>query len=242
MRELYIPASMGKLFGILQTPSGGAPLIILSHGFNGCHLGNQDFADFFSANGFPSFCLDFCGGGVGSRSEGNFPEMTVLTEAEDLNAVIDYFLPDFPDIFLWGASQGGFISSYVAAGRPGDVRAMAIEFPAYVLQDDARKRMNPDGTFDDCNAMRTVISRKYSQDAVSFDIYDVIGAYTGDVLIQHGDQNTIVPLRYSQRAAEVFPSADLVVRPGQGHGFRGPDRDDAMRLELDFFRRHSLTV
>ena len=41
MEELYIPASLGKLYGIFQAPSASAPLIILSHVFNGCHLGNS---------------------------------------------------------------------------------------------------------------------------------------------------------------------------------------------------------
>ena len=240
MEELYIPASMGKLFGIFQMPSETAPLIILSHGFNGCHLGNQDFADFFSVHGFNTFCLDFCGGGANSRSDGTLLDMSVLTEAEDLNAVIDYFRPRFSTIFLWGASQGGFVSSYVAAHRPQDVQALAIEFPAYVLQGDAKKRVSPDGTFAEAvPAMNTLIGRKYHMDAVSFDIYDVIGGYTGDVLIQHGDQDTLVPLRYSQRAAEIFPSAELVVLPGQGHGFRDKYRVEAMERELVFFQQRS---
>ena len=166
--------------------------------------------------------------------------MTVLTEAEDLNAVIDYFRPQFSEIFLWGASMGGFISSYVAAHRPQDVKALAIEFPAYVLQDDAKKRANPDGTFPETySAMNTQISRKFNETAVSFDIYDVIGMYTGDVLIQHGDQDFLVPMSYSQRAAEVFPSAELVVLPGQGHGFRDAGRAEAMERELAFFQKRS---
>ena len=237
MQELFIPGSMGKLYGNLQVTDEKAPLIILSHGFNGSHMGNQDFADFFASHGFSAFCLDFCGGGRESRSEGAFEDMSVLTEAQDLSMAIDYFKPRFSAIFLWGASQGGFVSTYVAAQRPGDVRALAIEFPAYVLQDDAKKRANPDGTFSDAVAdMNTVISRKYHMDAVSFDIYDVMKGYPGDVLIQHGDQDMLVPLRYSQRAARVFPSAELVVRPGQGHGFRNEDRARAMEMELAFFR------
>ena len=240
MEELDIPASLGKLYGVFQAPSASAPLIILSHGFNGCHLGNQDFADFFSAHGFATFCLDFCGGGIRSKSDGELKDMTVLTEAEDLNAVIDYFRPQFSEIFLWGASMGGFISSYVAAHRPQDVKALAIEFPAYVLQDDAKKRANPDGTFPETfSAMNTQISRKFNETAVSFDIYDVIGMYTGDVLIQHGDQDFLVPMSYSQRAAEVFPSAELVVLPGQGHGFRDAGRAEAMERELAFFQKRS---
>ena len=101
--------------------------------------------------------------------------MSVLTEAEDLNCVLNYFKPHYSTIFLWGASMGGFISSYVAAHRPQDVKALAIEFPAYVLQDDAKKRANPDGTFPETvDAMRTVIGRKFNMDVVSFDIYCIL--------------------------------------------------------------------
>ena len=233
-QELYIPASMGKLFGVFQQPDNAPALIILSHGFNGSHLGNQDFADFFTSKGFATFCLDFCGGGMDSRSEGAYEEMSVLTEAEDLNDVVDYFLPKFPVIFLWGASQGGFISSYVAAHRPEDVRALAIEFPAFVLQDDSQKRLNQNAGPD----MGIQISRKYNLDAVSFDIYDVLPGYTGDVLIQHGDQDRLVPQQYSERAAEAFPSAELIILPGEGHGFRGASRLEAMKREEAFFRNH----
>ena len=73
--------------------------------------------------------------------------------------------------------------------------------------------------------------------AVSFEIYDVIGGYTGPVLLSHGDQDRIVPLRYSERAAKVFPRVEFVVVPGQGHGYRGEARDEAMARELAFFKR-----
>jgi pimeloyl-ACP methyl ester carboxylesterase len=135
--------------------------------------------------------------------------------------------------------MGGFISSYVAAHRPQDVQALAIEFPAYVLQDDAKKRANPDGTFPEVfNAMNTQIGRKFNMEAVSFDIYDVIGAYTGDVLILHGDRDGIVPLRYSQRAKAVYASADLVVMEGQDHGFVGQAKAEALEREARFFKAH----
>ena len=43
----------------------------------------------------------------------------------------------------------------------------------------------------------------------------MIGAYTGPVLILHGDKDAIVPLRYSERAAQIFPNAELVVKTGK---------------------------
>lgn len=87
--------------------------------------------------------------------------------------------------------------------------------------------------------MGITIGHRYGEDAVSFDIYDVIGNYKGDVLILHLDRDGIVPLRYSQRAAEVYESAELVVMQGQNYGFIGKARSEAMERETAFFRRHS---
>ena len=244
MTEINIQGSMGNLYGILQTPGTDEPLplIILSHGFGGSHAGNRDYADYFTAHGFATFNFDFCGGGFGSKSDGTMLEMSVLTEAEDLNAIVDHFKGDgrFTQIFLWGASQGGFVSSYVAARRPEDVAALMLEFPAFVLQDDAKKRANPDGSFPETESvMGITIGHRYGEDAVSSDIYDVIGDYKGDVLILHGDRDGIVPLRYSERAANVYENAELVVMEGQNHGFMGEARTEAMKRETAFFRQHS---
>lgn len=241
--EVRIAGSLGDVFGILEIPasSGPLPLIILSHGFGGNLSGNQDYADHFLGQGFAIFNFDFCGGGFGSRSAGTMQQMSVLTEAADLNAVVDHFSQDarFSRIFLWGASQGGFVSSYVAAQRPADIAAVVLEFPAFVLQDDARAKADENGNFaEKSNVMGVTIGRVYNEDAVSFDIYDVIGGYTGDVLILHGDRDGIVPLRYSQRAQEVYASAELIVMKGQNHGFMGKARQEAKDTETAFFKAH----
>ena len=241
--ELWIRASLGKMHGILTVPEAEAPvpLIILCHGFGTDHTGLMDYADYFGGKGFATFCPDFCGGGPGSRSDGTMLEMSVLTEAEDLNAAGDHFLgdPRFSSVMLWGGSQGGFVSGYVAAQRPQDIRAAVLEFPAVVLQDDARSKANPDGSFPEiCRTLGQTIGRKYNEDAVSFDYYAHLAAYTGPVLILHGDADTIVPLRYSERATEVLAHAELIVLPGQKHGFTGQARQDAMAAEAAFFAKH----
>ncbi len=244
VEELRINASLGELYGVLTIPETDAPvpLVILSHGFGGNHEGNRDYSDHFVANGFATFNLDFCGGGWNSKSAGTMLEMSVLTEAEDLNAVVDHFLGDsrFSCILLWGASQGGFVSGYVAAQRPGDIRAAVLEFPAIVLQDDAREKLLPDGTFPETsNVLGVKISRKYNEDAISFDYYEHIAACACPVLILHGDKDPIVPLRYSERAKEVLPDAELIVYPGQGHGFMGTARNQAKDAETAFFKAHT---
>ena len=244
MEETRIQGPNGEIYGVLQTPEterAAMPLIILSHGFGGDHTGQQDYADAFVRSGFATFNFDYCGGGLGSRSSGTMLDMTVLTEAADLNAVIDFFKGDsrFSCVMLWGGSQGGFVSAYVSAHRPEDIRAIVLEFPAIVLQDDARKRANPDGSFPETSqVMGMTISRKYNEAAISFDLYEVIGRYEGPALILHGDQDPIVPLCYSERAVQVYRNAELIVYPGQGHGFTGESREAAQEAETAFFQAH----
>ena len=67
---------------------------------------------------------------------------------------------------------------------------------------------------------------------------DVIGAYKGDVLICHGDQDTLVDLSYSEHAAEVYENAELHVYERAAHGFVN---DDLTRFEeeaLEFMNHH----
>ena len=237
--DVRLDGSLGRLYGFLQLPAadGPAPLVILCHGFGGSLVGLLDYAAFFASNGVAAFAPDFCGGGLLSRSEGKMTDMSVLTEAADLNAVIDLFAgdPRFTDIFLMGESQGGFVASYVAAQRPGDVKALILEYPAYVLVDDAKRRRLPDGTFPETGRLLGMtIGRGYSEALAGMDIYAHIAAYDGSVLILHGDSDPLVPLSYSERARKAFPHAVLTVLEGQGHGFRGAGRRSAMEAELSF--------
>ena len=244
MEEIIIQGPNGDIYGVLQVPETETPvpLVILSHGFGGNHSFSMPTAEHFVKNGFAAYSYDFCGGGFNSRSSGTMMDMSVLTEAADLNAVIDRFKGDgrFSCILLWGASQGGFVSAYVSATRPEDITAAVLEFPAIVLQDDSEARRREDGTFPEVsNLMGVKVSRKYDEDATSFDLYDLLPGYPGPVLILHGDKDPIVPLRYSEKAKEVFPDAQLIVYPGQGHGFNGAALKDALEKETAFFTEHT---
>ncbi len=153
-------------------------------------------------------------------------EMSVLTEAADLCAVMDRMqeLPEInpEQIFLLGASQGGFVSSYVAGIHPDDVAGVIALYPAYVLQDNAWKQTpDPENIPDTISLMGVALGGIYNRDAQSFDIYDVIKNYPGKVLIIHGTVDSIAPISYSERAVEVFPDAELIRYEGSNHGFMG---------------------
>ena len=230
VKEILLERDGLKIWGALYLPEGDAPLplVICSHGFGGNHEHVKPYAEAFARNGIAAFAFDFVGGGYGSRSDGTMKEMSVLTEAADLCAVMDR-MKEMPEInpeqiFLLGASQGGFVSSYVAGIRPDDVAGVVALYPAYVLQDNAWKQTpDPENIPETISLMGITLGGIYNRDAQSFDIYDVMKNYPGKVLILHGTVDSIAPISYSERAAETFPDAELIRYEGKNHGFMGQD-------------------
>ena len=243
VQELTLERDGMKIWGELYLPESGEPLplVIMCHGFGGNHEHMSAYAKAFAGSGFAVYSFDFIGGGYGSRSDGTMKEMSVLTEAADLSAVLDRMKAqpgiDPDSIFLMGGSQGGFVCSYVAGVRPDDVAGLVCLYPAYVLQDNAWKQTpDPDNIPETINLMGIALGGIYNRDAMSFDIYDIIRNYPGKVLILHGTADSIAPVSYSERAAEVFPDAELVTYKGANHGFRGKDEADSEERSVAFVR------
>ena len=241
IEELTIQSDRLNIWGKLYIPEGteNVPLAICSHGFGGSYRNTEEYAESFAKNGIASFSFDFTGGGSGSRSGGSTTEMSVLTEAADLGCVLDYFKNhsgiDSERIFLFGESQGGFVSTYVAGTRSEDIAGLIVLYPAYVLQDNSRES-NPDPQSgpETSSLMGVRIGRIYDVDAQSFDIYEAMANYSGKVLIIHGTSDSIAPISYSERAAKTFTNAQLVKIDGAGHGFYGNAVDQASQLSVSF--------
>lgn len=244
--ELILKNGDDDIYGIMYLPLAerdAYPTVILSHGFGGSTANCEPYAQIFAANGFACYAFEFRGGGPNSRSSGDMTEMSVLTEADDLSAVLEQVRAlDYTDndhVFLWGESQGGFVSSYVAASHADDVKALVLFYPAFVLQDDARERYPDPADIPETEVlMGNTLGAVYARDAMSFDIYEVIGDYKGDVLIIHGDEDPIVPLSYAERANQIYASSELKVIPGAGHGFWDALEEPAM-MTVEFLQAHT---
>lgn len=107
-----------------QGVSGHLPAAVVSHGFMMNHQSVEGYAKKLAEWGFVSFCFDFCGGCLNGRSDGKTTEMSVLTEKEDLLAVISYVesLPyaDTSSLLLMGCSQGGLCQRPGGGGPAGE--------------------------------------------------------------------------------------------------------------------------
>lgn len=209
-----------KIYGKVHLPQGDGPfpLVIFSHGYGY----NSSFieADRLAQAGIAVYEFDFCGGSPWSRSQGKSTEMSVLTEADDLEAVLDELkgqaFVDPQRIFLSGGSQGGFVSIIVGARRQADIQGMILYCPALVIQDFEevylQGRMPEKMKFGNMT-----ISRKYYTDAHEYDLQKAMVSFEKPVLYYQGDQDEMVPLRYAYYAQESFPKMELTILKNTGH-------------------------
>lgn len=244
-RDLTVDAGEHTLFGQLLIPQGVSrklPTVIVSHGLNSNGKNAKDLIGASLAmSGFQVYCYDFYGGSLHSASGGNMWDMTVFTEKADLNAVIEKIktldTTDTDNLFLLGESQGGFVTGITAAEHP-EIKAVIEYYPAYCIPEDARRRH---GSVDKIpereNFGGSQLGRAYSESVWDYDVYSVIPAYKGPVLIIHGDNDKVVDISYGKRAADVYDHAEFVTLPGEIHGFTGAGRKKAAELTYDFLQR-----
>lgn len=223
------------------------PAVIVSHGFSTNTDSTKSYAEAFVRLGYVSLYFDFCCTGLG-RSDGDSRDMTVLTEAEDLMAVIEQVkkLPfvDENEILLAGNSQGGLVSAIVAARKPDEIKKLLLYYPAFSIPDDAR-RGNIIGTEIDSQnvpaefwALNVLLGEKYVRVSQKMNINDVY-AYQHPVLICHGTSDRIVDISYAREAAKKYPCATLVEIEGGDHGFHKVGFDEAMNVTADFLERNA---
>lgn len=245
-QELYAQRDGNQIYGLIYIPKDAGeemPAVIFSHGFGGNHQVGAEYAEALAGKGYVVYCFDFCGGSPGSRSDGSTLEMSVFTEQADLEAVIrmmqEQSFVDNDNIFLMGTSMGGAVSAITAAAHEEQIQGAILLYPAFVMVDDIKGRFeSAEDIPDSFHHMWMTVGRVFAEDLLDYDIYEAISAYKKDVLLIHGDADGIVPLSYSEKAADVYDSARLEVLPGAGHGFSGDDFTQATEWTLAYLEEH----
>ena len=227
--------------GHVYRPEGeGLPLMIVSHGFMSTGRTVKREAQKFAELGFAAVACDFNGGGIGCKSDGKSTDKSVLTEVEDLYAIIEAArrLPyaDPEDLSLCGCSQGGLVSAIAAAKLKDQVKRLILFYPGFCIPDDARKGRMMFAKFDPANIPETFrcgpmkLGRRYAADIQDMDPYEAADGYSGPVLIIHGSADKVVAASYVEKAFAQYlaahdniPGADcqLVMIDKGNHGLRG---------------------
>lgn len=234
-RTLSAERDGNAIYALLYLPYGAEqsgesyPAVILSHS---AMLTADSLADYcigFARRGFIACALDFCGGSSSSRSEGSTEDMTIFTECEDLNAVLNAVksLPcvDGSNVTLFGTSQGGLVSALVADERADEIARLILLYPAFSIPEQVASFYGNEnsgfagimGSLAGSSFFST--GEAFVQTLIGYDAYAHIGKFENEVLILHGTKDFIVDPSYSARAAEIYKNCRLYLIEGASHGF-----------------------
>lgn len=238
------PENQGqRIYGIAYIPDTEekqVPLVICAHGLGGSYRSNAAYAEQLASHGIAAYCFDFRGGG-GSGSDGDTTEMSVMTEVSDLEVIMEAASEwDFVDenkIVLLGTSQGGITSAIAAARHTDKISGLVLMYPAFLVSDAVHEQFDSLEEVPDSFRFNWITAgRPYVEDMWDYDVYEEIGNYTENILLMHGSADSIVPLSYSDRAAEVYENVEYYVIDGAGHGFGGSAFDEAVRHIFDYLQ------
>lgn len=242
-KEIRVMNDGKKIYGVAYIPETGetkVPLVICAHGLGADYASCLDYAEEFATHGLAAYCFDFRGGG-GNRSDGKTTEMSVMTEVSDLESVLaaakEWEFVDAKRIVFFGESQGGIASAIAAARCVDDVAGLILEYPAFLVSDAVRELYDsPEEVPESFFFNWITVGRPYVVDMMDYDVYGEIGNYEKKVLLMHGSADSIVPISYSERAAEVYADVDYYVMNGAGHGFWGTAYDQSLLYIFDYLQ------
>lgn len=234
-----------RIFGKIYRPDNAKekmPLVIISHGFGGSNVWGIPYAEALTEQGYMVYCFDFCGGGNFSQSDGKTSEMSILTERDDLKAILTQLrtLPnvDVRRITLFGESQGGIVTALTAAEVEPLIHDIILFYPAFSIPVDTHHRYPTRADIPDEGEIWGVkLGRCYAEDIYDLDPYAVIRNFQKPVLILHGDSDRIVPVSYSDRAAQTYKDVEYHVLNGIDHGYQGMAQWLAIQLVSEFLQK-----
>ena len=218
--KVLIPGARGLLAAEVQMPenkgTGKCPITILVHGFGGDKNWQlmKLVSDSLQMHGIASIRFDFNGHG---ESEGDFKDMTVPNEIEDLKRVVRYALQldgCNGKIGLLGHSQGGVVVSMTAGEMNDTISAVTLLAPAAVLREDAIRGNTFGVLYNPINPPEYVelpggrkLGREYILTAFRLPIYETAIRY-----------HRVAPYSYSERYKNIWKNSELHFMEEYDHG------------------------
>lgn len=216
-----------ELYNVMYIPTTNQEkytTVVMLHGLNATADGMAVMAKELVQYGYACLTFDFVNGSNLSKSGNKMKKMSLLTEKNDLMAVMEQLKKvnyvDQDNIFIYSESQGGAVTVFSLAEIQDQIQGIILSYPALQIPETIRANYpDKDNIPETVNMGGCALGKIYAVDAYDIDFWALCAQYSGNVLIMHGDQDTSVDLSFSQKAVTCFPNAELVVYEGAGHGF-----------------------
>ena len=210
--EMLIYQGETKIYGNLFSPLEfnkdiKKSIVIMSHSANCNSDTHLSYALRAVKENYLAYTFDYPSGSNNSKSD-SIEECTIFSEEETLTYIVNYFktLDYIGNIYLFGTSQGGLVSSLVGDTLKNEISGLILFYPAFNIPELIV-------------SMPYGISENYLEQLKGYDVYSHIGKFEKDVLIVHGSSDFIVNKKYSEQAASLYKNCELYIVEGANHGF-----------------------
>lgn len=244
-----------QLIGMVHTPdrvTGLCPAVVFFHGFTGTKVEPHRIfvktARKLASVGFYAFRFDFRGCG---DSEGDFSAMTISGEISDAIRSLDVLEKmkgvDAERLGALGLSMGGCVAACVS-GQDARVKSTVLWAP---FSDDPpdlvqtmlaayASRPNPHEDFFDYNG--DTVGNGFVEDLPQVKPSVRMQAFSGPLLVIHGDSDETVPVIFGQRYYALMKDRDALTEieiiPGADHTFNTRAWEDlVIARSVDWFQR-----
>lgn len=244
-----------KIRGVVNKPdfSGKFPCVVFCHGFTGNKIEHHfmfvDIARALEKLNIAAVRFDFTGSG---ESDGNFKEMTITTEVEDCEAVLEYCKTldyvDRENINILGFSMGGTIAIINSAKHLDIIKNTILISPAtdmYGLFIAAVREEKLDILLEKnyVNFDGNLLSKKAIDDAFNYRIFDYIKKMKQNILIVHGTNDESVPPMSSEKIKEILKNkVQLKFVRGAGHCYSEPQYHNELMHAIIAFVESSIKI
>jgi pimeloyl-ACP methyl ester carboxylesterase len=223
MQYVEINSNNNILRGFLELPQNPKALVIMFHGFTGHKVENgfmfKQFSQTLSAEGFASLRMDFSGSG---DSDGEFHDMTILTEINDAQAIVDFAKNlGIEKLFVLGFSMGGAVASMISSDYIDCLTGLILLAPAGNMGEKARdyeKRLVKI-TEEHYDMGGFLVGQPFIEALSDLDLYQNAPKFTKPVLIVHGENDLAVPFEVGKKYASLYPNAEFHLIEGASHCF-----------------------
>lgn len=249
---------------VVPDGAGPFPAVVMNHGHGGGRQeggGFERLAKALADAGIVTIRMDFPGTGDSKES---FTEGYLSNMISDSNASLAYMLENYPvdaeRLGILGYSMGGRIALTIAGSSGNPYKAVGLLAPSANWGDellqgffggpDEYKRLYAEASTDKGYADFTTqygqqqkLSKTWFDELIASKPLDAISAYTGPMLVVHGDKDTVVPAAVNETVVAAYPAATIVLVPNadHGYGFYSDQPDVTKTVEssfADFFAKN----
>jgi len=225
---------------VVPDGEGPFPAVVINHGHGGGRQeggGFERLAKALADAGILSIRMDFPGSGDSTEP---FTEGYLSNMISDSNASLSHLLANYPAdperLGILGYSMGGRIALTIAAGADNPYKAVGLLAPSsdpgkglllYFAGSEAEyERLYAEASGDKGYANYTTqwgqvqqLSKRWFDELLASSPNDGIAAYTGPMLIVHGDKDDVIKMPEVAALAAAYPAAAVVTVPEADHGY-----------------------